>query len=555
VAGGSGETTEVYTTPNLSADIFYRLRVTDSGNPTCVKYSTVAAVDVVCPLSGGTALATDDEIFKGQTAELTCSGYTSSGTTLQWQWSADGLTNWVDVSEGSGATTSTFTSGILTANTYFRLKVIGASCTTYSTVEQVNVICRVTSGGTAIATDTNILMGETVTVSVSDYSAGAMYFQWQQSANGTSGWTDVTGGTGAYTDTYNTPELFIKTYYRLLVSDDYCAAYSSVIEILTSLSNDECSGAVLLSVNDACNYQTFNNTGATLSTGIPASGCGGTVFKDIWFKFEVPASGHIEINTQAGTLNDVAMAIYSGDCSSLSLIECDDDDGESVMALINRTGLTPGAIIYLRLWDWGGNDFGTFGICVSVPAPIAPDECANATELTVGPVCEYYVFDYSGATESTGVADPTCGISNYYNDVWFTCEVPASGNVRISTLSIAGSSVTDAAIAVYNGTCGSLSLIDCKKNYADDFMPMLDIYDMTPGEWIFIRFWDEVTSGKSTGFDQGTCKICVYDLPDLLNCVASVTPEDLCADAPIIVSWMVIVVTLVQLIVLKPPEI
>ena len=43
------------------------------------------------------------------------------------------------------------------------------------------------------------------------------------------------------------------------------------------------------------------------------------------------------------------MALYSGDCNTMALIECDDDDSENgLMPLINRTGLTPGSTVFVR---------------------------------------------------------------------------------------------------------------------------------------------------------------------------------------------------------------
>jgi hypothetical protein len=538
VTGGSGATTDTYTTPNLSVTTYYRLKVTQSTDVSCFDYSTTAEVTVVCGVNGGTATAVDTDIYMGDATEVSCAGYTSTGTSLYWQQSLNGTTAWADVTDGSGETSSTYTTGILAQTTYFRLSVDDGVCTSYSNSVCITTTCAVTTGGTATPVSSSIPMGETTIIDGTGFSVRATDFQWQQSATGTGSWFNVIGGTGANTSSYNTPALISTTYFRLIVTDGYCSAYSSVAQVQTTLSNDECSGAIVLTVGDACSFVTVNNTGATASSGIPAAGCGGSVFVDTWFKFVVPASGHIEINTQAGTLNDVAMALYSGTCGSLSLIECDDDDGDAVMSLINRSGLTAGDTLYLRIWDWGGNNFGSFGICVSIPAPIAADECADAAVLPVSPVCEYLVFDYSAATASVGVSDPTCGTSNDYYDVWFQCEIPISGNIRISSEIIVGSALTDCAIAVYSGTCGSLTQIACNDDWVPgmESMPMQDVVDRTPGETVYIRFWDIVTTGKSTSLDRGVCKVCVFELPDLIDCVAAIVPEDLCIDAPVIVS-------------------
>ncbi|HNQ68545.1 MAG TPA: T9SS type A sorting domain-containing protein [Bacteroidales bacterium] len=537
VTGGSGATTATYTTPNLSETTYYRLKVIDENDEDCYEYSSASCITVVCGVNGGTAVADDSEIYMGESTEISCTGYTLSGTSLQWQQSANGTTGWENVVGGSGATTNTYETATLSSQTYFCMAVNDGVCTSYSNVVSINTVCSVTDGGTATAVSSSIPMGETTVINCVGYSISATQFQWQQSPNGTNSWTNVTGGIGAYTDSYTTGALTVDTYYRVIVSDGYCSAYSSVEYVQATLSNDECANAILLNVNDACSYEIFNNTGATISSGIPAPGCAGSIYKDIWCKFVVPENGHVEISTQLGSVNDMAMAIYSGTCGSLTLIECV-DDSYGGMPIINRPGLTPGETIYIRLWEYGGNAEGTFGICISIPAPIAPDECVDAIELTVGSVCEYFIFDNTGCTESSGVSNPDCGTSNHYYDVWFKCEIPESGNVRISTTEITGSTLTDCAMAVYSGTCGSLTQIACNNDYVYimNRMPLIDIYDETPGSTIYIRFWDIVTSGKTNGRDEGVCKICVYELPGALSCVSSIVPEDLCENAPMISS-------------------
>lgn len=73
------------------------------------------------------------------------------------------------------------------------------------------------------------------------------------------------------------------------------------------------------------------------------------------------------------------MAIYSGPCGSLSLIECDDDDsGNSLISMIALTGQTPGATLWVRFWEYGNNNNGTFDICAYEGALVLPTgPCGN----------------------------------------------------------------------------------------------------------------------------------------------------------------------------------
>lgn len=88
----------------------------------------------------------------------------------------------------------------------------------------------VTTNGTA----TLELTGYTPSVSI----------QWQSSPNGTTGWTNVTGGSGATTDTYTTGALADGTYYfRAVTTEGACTEESNVVEINVAATPTYCSGA------------------------------------------------------------------------------------------------------------------------------------------------------------------------------------------------------------------------------------------------------------------------------------------------------------------------
>lgn len=133
-----------------------------------------------------------------------------------------------------------------------------------------------------------------------------------------------------------------------------------------AVTNNECAGAINLLVLPTCSPQTFSNIGATNSAAPPNPTCSysGSA-RDVWFRFTAPASGAVVIKTRSFTLGDAVMQLYSGACGTLTLVECDDDDGPGLMPLIDRrcTLLTPGNTYFIRLWGLGTST-GTFGICV-----------------------------------------------------------------------------------------------------------------------------------------------------------------------------------------------
>lgn len=131
--------------------------------------------------------------------------------------------------------------------------------------------------------------------------------------------------------------------------------------------NDECNNATVLTPGAVfgTNPLVGTNVFATASSGAPAPGCASYSGGDVWYQVTVPASGSItvETNNNSSNITDTGMAVYSGTCGSLTLVECDDDDsGDGNFSLISLSGRTPGEVLYFRVWEYGNNSFGTFQV-------------------------------------------------------------------------------------------------------------------------------------------------------------------------------------------------
>ncbi len=148
-------------------------------------------------------------------------------------------------------------------------------------------------------------------------------------------------------------------------------------------NNDPC-GALTVTVASTCSYSTYTNVGATNSTTTPLPACGafGTGSLDVWFRFVAPASGVAIIETQAGSMTDAAMALYTATAcnGTFSLVSCDDDSGPGLMPFLSFTNLTPGATYYLRVWGFGAGS-GTFGLCLHGPTSLPAGQCVWALQL------------------------------------------------------------------------------------------------------------------------------------------------------------------------------
>ena len=134
-------------------------------------------------------------------------------------------------------------------------------------------------------------------------------------------------------------------------------------------SNDDPIGAIELIYNDPLGYRTFSNVSATNTITESVPSCAVYNGGDVWFYVDVPSGNSVlDIDTQTGSLTDGGMSVYRGTIGSLVEIECDDDDAlDGLMPYIYREDYTPGERIYIRFWDYGGDDEGTFNILVSGP--------------------------------------------------------------------------------------------------------------------------------------------------------------------------------------------
>ena len=224
----AGATSLSYSPPALTTTTIYNRQVMDL---TCM-VNTNSNNDTITvsspPTSGGTIAysGTVPICYNTTPSAFTNTVSASGGTspTYQWQYSTSatpvaGDASWVNITGATG-TTYTPTSG-LTTNTWYIRKYFNGCGAVYSNMFEVTVYSQTVAG-----TISNSVIGFCwtaghVTVPAFTYTApsggsGAWTYQWQESANGTTGWTNLVTTIGY------TPGSISQTYYYRRIETNTC---------------------------------------------------------------------------------------------------------------------------------------------------------------------------------------------------------------------------------------------------------------------------------------------------------------------------------------------
>jgi hypothetical protein len=251
---------------------------------------------------------------------------------------------------------------------------------------------------------------------------------------------------------------------------------------LTSLAPypDDCTTARLLTTNSTCSLQSFDNTASTNSADA-SPGCGSYNGKDLWFRATANCNGELTITTEGnGGLTDVGMALYSGTCGALTLIQCKDDDvfGVDLYPSISLTGLSANQTIYIRVWDYQGNDVGSFDICATAANCYAPNTLTassiTSSTATIGwsPTCgapvggyAYVISTINGSpagmgTATTATSIPVTGLLPYTTYYYWVRSDCGSGNYSAwvgNSFQTAIPNPTTTGVNICQGGTGSLT--------------------------------------------------------------------------------------------------
>jgi hypothetical protein len=200
-------------------------------------------------------------------------------------------------------------------------------------------------------------------------------------------------GTNSITANFLTPG---NTYFIRVFSTSVTAPVSAVgagfdiciVDPVSTAANDECTGAVNLSVGSSCSNINSNMAGATPSLTPLGGSCASPNAYDIWFKFTALTANQTVTLSSIGTnFLTPQIEMLSGACGSLSSVFC----GASPLV---ATGLIPGNTYYVRAYSTTApppNGNARFNICVTNPdLPVVRfgNSYVNISKKTTGGVVE-----------------------------------------------------------------------------------------------------------------------------------------------------------------------
>lgn len=300
---GTDSDTLTYSPSDRADQGSYKCTVTDDDGFTVsdvvtgtVDYPPAITVDP----SGGTLNETD-----AASLSVTASAGQPSG--ISYQWKRNGVT--INSGTDGGGKFSGYNAATMTFlcdyrdNTTFTCVVSNSAGSDESAaatldVHYLPIITSQPSGHTGNE-------GDDYTLSVIAHGNTSPSYQWQKSNDGSTGWTNVSGG-GATTDTYtktNPPPLDL--YYRCVITNDRGTTYSSVVHVIVRTDP----------------YITANPSGGTYTDGVNpmgvqcSAGGDGTLYFEWFFddgggyvSLNAPRTGNLSATQDQYVVNPVHFA-------------------------------------------------------------------------------------------------------------------------------------------------------------------------------------------------------------------------------------------------------
>jgi RHS repeat-associated protein len=251
-------TASSYQPTGVLATTYYRRSANSNG---VIAYSGSVKVTVYPQLTAGTISPASQAINYNTAATLPGTAATGGNGTYTYQWqSSPNNSTWTNI---SGATSTGYSSGTLTATTYFRRTASSNGVSVNSSVATVTVYPQLAAGTISPASQSinYNTAAATLTGTAATGGNGTYTYQWQSSPDNST-WTNVAGATGL---SYTPGTLTATTYFRRTATSNGVSitGATATVTVYAQLAAGTISPA-----SQSINY----NTAAATLTGTVATG-------------------------------------------------------------------------------------------------------------------------------------------------------------------------------------------------------------------------------------------------------------------------------------------
>ncbi|MEO6038399.1 MAG: T9SS type A sorting domain-containing protein [Saprospiraceae bacterium] len=252
-------------------------------------------------------------------------------------------------------------------------------------------------------------------------------------------------------------------------------------------SNDEPCYAAPIIPYTSCYLTNATNVGATATTNpLPPAECNTVNMRDVWFRVQIPVTGHILVSTFPGTLTNALLGIYAGTlCTGLTNWGCFDNNPNGDLMPDVYIGGEPGSYVYLRVWGYSGTT-GTFSICVTTLTGLQEGE----SDVTIG--------DTAGAANRGAEGNPAYKEKDAKLETEAAAlrlyPVPAQEELHLSAILAVESNLTVRIVSMTGQLVQEETFLNAA---AGEFATTLDIRSLPSGSYL-LRFQSDgqETTGK-----------------------------------------------------------
>jgi hypothetical protein len=185
---------------------------------------------------------------------------------------------------------------------------------------------------------------------------------------------------------------------------------------LGGVVHDVCTSAVAIA---SVPFSDLLDTGAATTAGDPDPSCVSQMGKGVWYTFTPPAYGWLKVDTFDSGF-DTGLGVYTGQCASLTQIDCNDDSDDGVFDSKVVVPVVPGTKYFILAGGYSGA-----GGILSFHADFVPGLCVdiiNDGGFENGSPWEAWVFQSSDAFGTpicdTSICTPNSITGPFDGDNW-----------------------------------------------------------------------------------------------------------------------------------------